>query len=360
MPDLPAAIPEPARLQTLNLFIDTSIFRKKAFDLSNEALKKLGNLGHEGKIHLYSTFITEGEIKNNLLKVVKETLTKPDKLNLHLRNAGLPEIDSEKFIEARTARWFEFAKRSNTKLIPIPDDSIEKVFGLYFNLAPPFDDDAKKRHEFPDAFTIEALKSWCEENEEMMYVAVDDEQFSKACKGTPLIPLLKLEDFLDLYNRHSKFLYQLAVASFDRFMNDIKRSLDEQIEGLGYHLSDFSDGDVADFAVEGIDFHDPLVIEATEEMSIIDVDADISVTAYITYPDPDFEVYDNETGQVYSYDDVEEHIKGHFSVTASIQIYFDETGDLKRSELRDVDIPRRIVFRAIGEDSGNRYEIHSL
>jgi PIN domain-containing protein len=164
MSDLPAAAPIIAKLQTHNLFIDTSIFRSKLFDLNNEALKKLGELGHEEKIYLYSTFITEGEIKNNLLEVVNESLTKSEKLNLHLRNAGLSEIDPEKFKEARITRWLEFTKRSNTTLIPIPDDSIEKVFDLYFNSEPPFHGERGKRHEFPDAFTIAALTSWCEEN----------------------------------------------------------------------------------------------------------------------------------------------------------------------------------------------------
>jgi hypothetical protein len=360
MPDLPATTPTIAKLQTHNLFIDTSIFRSKAFDLGNEALKKLGNLAHEEKIYLYSTFITEGEIKNNLLEAVNESLTKPEKLNLHLRNAGLSEIDSKKFREARIARWLEFTTRSNITLIPVPDDSIQKVFDLYFNSKPPFHDEKRKRYEFPDAFTIAALISWCEETEERMYVAVHDDLFTEACKETPLIPLTKIEDFLDLYNRHLEFPYQLARASFDRLMKDIKRDVDETIEGLGYHITYLPECDVADFAVKDIVFHAPLVIEATEEMSIINVDADINVSAYVTYSDPDFEVYDHETKQVFSYGDISEQVNGSISVTASIHIYFDETGDPERSELGDVDVPKSIVFRAIGEDSGDKYEVVSF
>jgi len=360
MPDIPDAATAIVKLQTLNLFIDTSVFRNKAFDLSNEALKKLGNLGHEGKIHLYSTFITEGEIKKNFLEAVNESLTKLEKLNLQLRNAGLSEIDFKTLKEARIARWLEFTTSLNTTLIPIPDDSIQKVFDLYFNSKPPFHDDKRKRHEFPDAFIIAALISWCEETEEMMYVAVHDELFTEACKETPLIPLTKIEDFLDLYNSHLEFPYQLARASFDRLMNDIKRSVDEKIEGLGYHIIYLPECDVADFEVKDIVFHAPLVIDATEEMTIINVDADISVSAYLTYSDPDFEVYDHETRQVYSYRDISEYITGSFSITASIQIYFDETGDPKLSELGDVDVPKSIEFRAIGEDSGDKYVVDSF
>jgi hypothetical protein len=346
-------------LQTVNVFVDTSIFRSKAFDLDNEALKKLGYLGEQKKIHLYSTLIIEREIRNNLFKAINESLTKPDKLNVHLRNAGLPEIHLEHLKEARFARWCNFIDRSNLSLIPIPPDSIDKVFALYFDSRPPFKDEARKRNEFPDAFNLAALNAWCEANNETMYVIADDNALIEACNGARLLPLHRLEEFLDLYNRRES-LYQLAHLSFIELKDAIERAIKDRIEGRTFNIPRLYESDVYDVEVNDITLHEPLIIDATEEMGLIDIDADIFISAYISYSDPEMGYLDSEDRMWVEQDPSFSHsISGSFTKSVSIKILFEKSGDPNQSNLESVIVAGRIKFRLNCDELSDRYEVVS-
>jgi hypothetical protein len=49
MPDLGNSREAQEQLHTYNVFIDTSIFRQKSFDLTNKSIKQLRQLGKEKK-----------------------------------------------------------------------------------------------------------------------------------------------------------------------------------------------------------------------------------------------------------------------------------------------------------------------
>lgn len=344
-------------LQTRNVFVDTSIFRKMAFDLTNESLKKLGQLGQEKKVFLYSTFITAGEIEKNLQEAVGDSFNKAGKINVELRNAGLPEIDVEALKEARMARWREFISRSNATMVAVPNGSIEEVFDLYFTSKPPFNTKANKRNEFPDAFVLAALKNWCEENGESMYVVADDVLLLEACKETELLPLKSLEEFIDLYNKREEFFYALALSSFKHLESSIEREILEQIEGRIFDIPDLWDADVSDVEPTIIELRKPLFIEVNEEFCLVDIDASIGFSAYLTCPDRESSVWDSETKELMSFGDGSDTVSGSFSIKTEIKISFFESGDPKHSDLDEVKILGDIRFRVVTKEWGERYEM---
>ena len=79
------------------------------------------------------------------------------------------EISKAKSNETLKCQLSAFLNEVSATVLPTSEVSIEAVFDKYFGKRPPFGG-GKKKTEFPDAFTIEAIEAWCKENDERIYV----------------------------------------------------------------------------------------------------------------------------------------------------------------------------------------------
>jgi hypothetical protein len=86
-------------------------------------------------------------------------------------------------------------KRFRSHLVPALEIPARAVFDRYFAGTPPFDHRGSK--EFPDAFVVEALARYCEDNDVSMYVVSGDAALRKAAaERDTLLPLETIEDIL--------------------------------------------------------------------------------------------------------------------------------------------------------------------
>lgn len=345
-------------MQPLHVFIDTSIFWRKSFDLTNESLQKLAELGREGKIFIYSTPITAKECLKNLSEMFDEHTAKIGKLNVHLKNASLQPIDVDKLKESRLNNWQNFLITSKITEIPLDNSCLEDVFEDYFRSEPPFGNKDKKR-EFPDAFVLATLKSWCEDNDESMYVVSGDQPFLSYCQNSDLIPLDSLEKLLDLYNQKEEAMYTLAHSSFEHLKEKITKEVSDKFQDRFFVLSDLWDCDVTDTEVKEVTLLYPSIISIDPEFCHIGCLADVLFSVSISHDDPNYFYRDSDTKDLMSLERVHEEAPGSILLSISVEIAFSESSDTDDSELHGVHLPDEIVARVFSERMHDRYEIRS-
>lgn len=345
-------------METLNIFIDTSIFRNKAFDLKNDSLKKLKELGQNEQIFIYTTSITKRECDKNLLEIIDEQASRINKLNIHLENVSQQAIDFNELKETRLKNWTDFIIQSKTNEIPIYSGSVEEVFNRYFDNLPPFDSKNKK-NEFPDAFVLETLMNWCEVKGEKLYVISSDKPFSNY-GNSEILTLNSIEEFLDLYSKHNEAkLYELAQSSFELLKDEIINKITESFEIRHFVVPDLWDAEVNDVEVEQIILHQPYFINVTQDFCQIDIDIDIHFSASLSYDDPDMIYRDSDTREFVSLKRDQESITASITTTISIEINFSKTENEMDSVLQYVWLPNEIEERISSENFFDDYRIIS-
>ena len=212
----------------MNVFIDTSIYKKLHFIFIRHQLLDIRKLASTGTIKLFTTSITTREVRKHLKEKCRETKTAINAL-----------FDGGKFLNAFTS--FDHVSSalkglratidkdatelfddflSDCKAIEIPFGYVDStaIFDRYFEQSPPFGSSGKK-HEFPDAFVIEALGRWCTQNREPIYVISDDGDFKAACERfICLIYLPDIPSFLEIHMKESveEGIVRLAYSMFDK------------------------------------------------------------------------------------------------------------------------------------------------
>lgn len=344
-------------METKNIFIDTSSFRNKAFDLTNDSLVKLRKLGASEKISIYTTSITRRECKKNLAEMIDAHDASTKKLNVHIKNSGLSEINFDELKTKRLDNWEKYLVDSKIQEIPIHTDCIEKIFDDYFNSNPPFGGKNKKS-EFPDAFVLETLENWCNEHEEKIY-AVSSDNPVLSYKATNIIFVNSIEEFLDIYSKEEEKLYSFALSSFNHLKPYIIDKIKEKFEARYYFESDLFDSEISDVEVEEVKLIKAYIINVEDLFCQIDTNVDISFTASITYGDQDMIYRDSDTGYLESLENIRETINFNISATVSIEIGFSETMNIIDSYLRSVRVPNSIEFRVVLDESHEQIHVSS-
>ncbi|MBN1670258.1 MAG: DUF4935 domain-containing protein [Kiritimatiellae bacterium] len=200
-------------LETNNVFVDTSVFRQKLFNVECKSLKALRVLVESREITFFTTSITRREIDVGIEKLLDDALA----AHRRLRREGrvlfatgdkqhadlLRPLDKSSLSEALSGRFAGYLKAVSAVDVPISKVPSSVVFERYFSAAAPFEQREKKKHEFPDAFVLLALEKWCAENHQAMYVLSADAGMEAYCRTSSWLHCLpSIEDFLDLYKRH--------------------------------------------------------------------------------------------------------------------------------------------------------------
>lgn len=194
-------------LETKNIFIDTCIFIGQNYNYQSPIFRNLSRLVKTGLAEVYLTNIVVEEVRTNIKKYSEEKIREFDKhsrIFRIIRKAPYKDFFSEfdkcksQVFDDLNSQFDHFIDDLNVTILPTSEVSIDVIFQQYFQKKPPFTND-KKKYEFPDAFTLEALKVWCKKNNEKMYVVSNDRDLKDAC-NTNQNPLLitTLAEFIDL------------------------------------------------------------------------------------------------------------------------------------------------------------------
>jgi hypothetical protein len=290
-------------LQTRNIFIDTTFFRATNFGFKSKKYQSLVSLAQQRSISIKLTDITVKEIESNIrvsLFQAEEALKSFRNKAYILRNLQsgpfvdiFDQVDLEEYEVSLLDQFQEFLDNAQVQIIPTESVPPGKIFDLYFSRKPPFGS-GKKKTEFPDAFVIEALKVWCAENNESLYICSDDNDIRGACQDNDrLFYIETLDIFTDRVIRTDKELTEfLELLKVNRC--SLEREITEEFE---YVFQFLVEEGVRIISKEVISLN--LLKQSIEglepEFAIVIFDAEITFQIDLEYFD--FDVHFNDDGE---------------------------------------------------------------
>lgn len=174
--------PASQALFSRNVVLDTSFFISKGFNFRHEEIQSLCRLGAEDSIRILVADITLKEIHVNMREAVSTAQAKLGQAEFAiLRTLPLfrrfTDVYGEDRILFHLQRSLEdFISQSKAIILRADEVVPSRVFDRYFRQLPPFSKGKKKQRkgEFPDAFSLEAVNSWCSKANERAYLISED------------------------------------------------------------------------------------------------------------------------------------------------------------------------------------------
>lgn len=223
------------KLPTKNIFLDTNIYEENNF-FHGSNIQSLFNYSKIGVIKLYMTNVSSMELmdrmKKRLIEIKEEhnklirLLKKKTMILQNLAEYKVPEkslLIVEQSIQELQNKFNTIINTSNIKIISENIVSIEEVFKLYYDQEPPFN--ISKKYEFPDAFIVKTIDTWCKVNKKKMFFVTKDNDF-KEYKSSHLIILQNLSDLLVRITEYYDSLQEVKLLPL------IKKSLLENKEAM--------------------------------------------------------------------------------------------------------------------------------
>ena len=185
-----------------NVFIDTSIFEGNNF-LESKRINEILKLSEEGQIRIILPQITYLEIVNRATINVKTSISRFKKFrnetktlrNISSIKSRFEPLEEEKCLKEFLDLFKIRLERSKCIITDYPTVNIKEVFDKYFNDEFPFSK-GEKKHEFPDAFALLSIETWCKANGCKCHVFSTDKDLLQY-KSEYLIIVESYEKFLD-------------------------------------------------------------------------------------------------------------------------------------------------------------------
>lgn len=167
--------------------LDTQVFVATGFGFNGKSFRSLKQHIVAGRLRLVMTEVTVKEVKTRIrLSVAEELVSQRSFVNgsKALFNSSLPDVqtalkklDPEAVAQDLCDQFDAFLVETKATILDVTELSVGDVFEKYFAGEPPFGNAETKKHEFPDAFAIQALAEYTEENDLPMFVVSGDQFF---------------------------------------------------------------------------------------------------------------------------------------------------------------------------------------
>ncbi|EJR12428.1 PIN domain-containing protein [Bacillus cereus] len=318
-----------------NIFIDTQVFVHRNFNYKNDLFQRLIHAAQDGLITIYLTDIVikeiESKIHEHVYEKTKNSLPKFVKDSKVLKNiedySTLFDIEKrlDNIYEELIRQFNQFLNDANVGVISVDDVSPAYIFEMYFNGIPPFS--RKKRDEFPDAFSLVALETWFEQQEEKISIISDDKDLKNFCEESQiLIYEPSLESFFDSLTKNKTYKHDFIVSVYDSNLNEIGSSVVSDLEEHWFMLIG-EDGEVEKVKMLSIDLdEDPYILEIEEDeeqSATLAFNASVHLEANISYIDYSSSYYDKEEGKYFYTEYVDRVIDDVVEVPVLIKIKFE-------------------------------------
>lgn len=345
--------------EILNVFLDTQVFDQYRHDYSGVILKKFRSLAMGGYIRIFLTTITQNEIYSHIETKTAETHQKVLKLGDECRIPkdlkcfpliGLMSKTMPDEMKKELQGAFEaFCTDAKVEVLSVNDVKAEDVFLRYFKRKPPFGD-GKKKEEFPDAFSGEALRLWCEKNKATMRIVTDDEDWNGICEQDKcLIYMSSAKEFLALLP-DPDLVAALKTSVTKHWEKDIEPAIIEKFTGLGFYLSDV-EGEVYEVEVnDKIELDTTYVISAQDGKAIVEVDCEIPYKAEVEYEVPGTGHYDKEDGRILYAEQGSGEVEDSEYMTAHITLAYEKEKPSKIT-VEKVEFPNRLDIVGVDPSS---------
>ncbi|AUZ61840.1 hypothetical protein PRJ_5282 [Pseudomonas sp. XWY-1] len=320
-------------LQTRNVFIDTEFFVKAGLDFSSKTIDAFRDVCGEGELNHITSTIVVREVKRKISEHINEAingvkafrrkariLTNSD--NEVIQNLFKPFDNTE--IENHAIQVFDnFLDDSNTRVVDLTNVNGNEVVDMYFDQVAPFQE-GKKKSEFPDAFTMLAVRGALRGREEI-YVVSEDKDLIAFCEENPrFLHIESLSKLLDLYNTHDVERSAFIKSYIGDHEEEIKETIKAQIEGAdAYNSSTWEDAEVDEFSISEVCDFEPSIIHIDDENCQIVCDVEVRYSVTVTGPDYANGRYDREDDVIYTFEDTTQVEEGELEFTVEIDLSYE-------------------------------------
>lgn len=324
------------QIETHKVFLDTSIFVKENF-FAGKKLKAFFKHAKTSDIELIITPITLNEClanvekfsfdANSSLKKLLKELDNKAKIfkNIPFLSSTFKLSDEFKYDDEVLALKDKFVKQIDEHFTNIPIDSgvTSKVIDDYFNFEPPFKD-GKKKHEFPDAFVLNSLETWCKGKKEKIYVVSDDEDII-SFESKYLIPVREYDKLLEQISftfSDANMLSKIEELLEKKEQEILDKIIEEFTEEFPWDGADNSNG--YEYDVHGLDkvdghISEHFVLYFFGNTATIELTVPINYLADVSYDDTSTGWYDKEDDRWYNVERVDAKISGETTLKVSIE-----------------------------------------
>ncbi|MFD1676047.1 PIN domain-containing protein [Alicyclobacillus fodiniaquatilis] len=322
-----------------NVFLDTQIYINKNFSFQTGQLKALAEAALDGRITIYITDVVKKEVEANIHKAIYESVRKGTK---HIRTdlkvlRNLAEYQSIFVIKDRLDEIYadllglfhEFLATAAVETVNVDDVKPSDVFERYFNGDTPFS--ARKKDEFPDAFSLLAIEHKSIDVGETFHVVSGDTDAKHFCEDREgLLHHKSLDELFDFFNQNDEYNHGLIVSTFQHHTSRVVDLLTEEFPMQVFDLLG-EEGDVEHVTVRHIELlDDPLVLkydrhENGKVTATIAIDTSVDYTAEFSFQDYANGVWDSEDKRYVFVETVhsERELDGE-DVTAGLELEFHE------------------------------------
>lgn len=348
------------------VLVDTSAFTEANSDfigLHSALLPSFFSATTEKDIALLTHPILEKEIQKHLedssiYKNYQNLITLLDKCKAVLNLAECNDAKLFKKIasfDIKTKTFETFMQNYSEGIrLNYPDPKI--IFDKYFASKPPFSATSKKKHEFPDAFVIEAVQQYLIEHpNEVLLVVSNDGDWEKAFSETDNVIICKsISNAVTKINKIESVLSEEIIAEiFKSAYQEMLENIQLSAEGECYSISDYDFAE--DFEVDKIEvtyISDTIVpLKITRSSLLIKTMSTISIDGHGIVLDVDNSIWDKEDGAYIFSVYADMFITGgKAELECEIELVFDFNNPPKTVQVSDVKINNPFNIEIRGGD----------
>ena len=274
--------------------LDTSALEAERYDFSgSHALRGLVKVVQAGAAVVLIVDVVDQEVRAHFPELAKSAIghlgkaQKELKRSLLAQAAGvidirgilktISDISCDRELAAVLERkWSEFLDDANAVVLPASDVNSGEVLRQYFAKTAPFS--VKKPKEFPDAFQIERLRMWQQENSQAVHLVSTDPDIAAACDGTMLIHLKRIAPAVALVFATSNVLLAERVNSYLHNKREwVGERLDEYIRDMQVVIDEDWEAEVEDVEVKMLRAVDYNVVEISEGLVAVEGDGQVEI-----------------------------------------------------------------------------------
>jgi hypothetical protein len=327
--------------------IDTQVFVATGYCFSSNAFESLKGHFASGRLRLVMTDITIREVRARIRQSVTEELVHQRSFVNKARvlfNSSIPEVknslkkvDVEIVAKDLCDQFDVFLKEANAEIVETYDLTAGDVLDKYFGGEPPFQNTETKKYEFPDAFAIQALGEWADDNDLEMFIVSGDELFREACDKWPRLSSKKeLIEVLDHIASDDAKLADFVRGETLKRIEEISKTVKKDFEDRYYWVDD-QDGD-AQVEVTAVNLtRPPEIIEIDKEHAILQLNFDAKYSAALSYNDSATASHDPEDGALLYVERREEEVEDEQELVVEVEVSYDGL-DPATFEIMDVSL----------------------
>jgi len=341
------------------LFMDTQVFDQLNHNYEQFDLLKLRQLAAEGYVKLLMPTITVAEVLSHLDERAVGVATAVAKLAQlpAVRASGIKlfvERDHKVVGEALRSKLREqfqsFCEDCGTISVDLRHVDADGVFIRYFASDAPFDV-PRKKSEFPDAFTVAALRAWKKRNnvDAVVIISGDDDWKRMTHEDVGFRQFDTLRSYLGTLTEQSvaAAIKQYIRARWDA---EVAPEVEKWFSNSSFWPGDV-DGEIDEVEVGEVDIEEMFVVEAQDGLYRAEVDVTIYFKASASFDVPGTGTYDHEVGIMYNAERFNGWVNDTKSTSVSVLGTF-EGADAARVGISEVICPE--IFSTVWVDVSDK------